>query len=213
MSAIRASRAGRAYLLGVPVPLGLCLLAWALVDLVVNPPPPAWMALPALALLTGSFTFRIPGSVVRLTVAEPIIFTATLLYGPAAGTVAAAIDAVAMSLRMGRDLRTAHRFAFNVALLSIAIWPASQIFFHLTGIDSRHPTYPSLGVFLGPNNSLPQVSSPPTASCLRSRSQSKEAPRLSRFGASSSPGWRRAISRAHQSLPCSSSTARPLTSR
>ena len=99
------------------------------------------MALPALALLTGSFTFRIPGSVVRLTVAEPIIFTATLLYGPAAGTVAAAIDAVAMSLRMGRHLRTAHRFAFNVALLSIAIWPASQLFFYLTGIDPRHPTY------------------------------------------------------------------------
>jgi putative nucleotidyltransferase with HDIG domain len=108
------------------------------------------MALPALALLTGSFTFRIPGSVVRLTVAEPIIFTATLLYGPAAGTVAAAIDAVAMSLRMGRHLRTAHRFAFNVALLSIAIWPASQLFFFLTGIDPRAPTYSTLRVFLGP---------------------------------------------------------------
>ena len=149
MGATRASRAGRYYLLAVPV-VGLCLLGWALLDLVLYPPPPEWMALPALALLTGSFTFRIPGSVVRLTVAEPIIFTATLLYGPAAGTVAAAIDAVAMSLRMGRHLRTAHRFAFNVALLSIAIWPASQLFFFLTGIDARHPTYSALGLFLGP---------------------------------------------------------------
>jgi putative nucleotidyltransferase with HDIG domain len=108
------------------------------------------MALPALAVLTGSFTFRIPGSVVRLTVAEPIIFTATLLYGPAAGTVAAAIDAVAMSLRMGRHLRTAHRFAFNVALLSIAIWPASTAFFALTGVDPHQPRYTTLGAFLGP---------------------------------------------------------------
>jgi putative nucleotidyltransferase with HDIG domain len=130
--------------------VGLCLLGLALTDLVRHPPPPAWMALPALAVLTGSFTFKIPGTVVRLTVAEPIIFTATLLYGPAAGTVAAAIDAVAMSLRMGRHLRTAHRFAFNVALLSLAIWPASTAFFRLTGVDPHNPHYSSLDGFLGP---------------------------------------------------------------
>jgi putative nucleotidyltransferase with HDIG domain len=120
------------------------------VDLVRYPPRPTWIALPALAVLTGSFTFRIPGSVVRLTVAEPIVFTATLLFGPAAGTVAAAIDAIAMSLRMGRHLRTTHRFAFNVALLAVSIWPASSAFFWMTGIDPHNPSYQSLGQFIAP---------------------------------------------------------------
>ena len=55
-----------------------------------------------------------------------------------------------MSLRMGRHLRTAHRFAFNVALLSIAIWPASSAFFYLTGVDPHQPRYSTLGAFLGP---------------------------------------------------------------
>lgn len=149
MSAARVSRYGQAYLLAVPA-VGLCLLAWALVDLVRYPPRPSWVTLPALAVLTGSFTFRIPGSVVRLTVAEPIVFTATLLFGPAAGTVAAAIDAIAMSLRMGRHLRTAHRFAFNVALLTISIWPASSAFFWMTGIDPHNPSYQSLAQFIAP---------------------------------------------------------------
>lgn len=119
-------------------------------DLIEQPPPPAWLALPALAALTGSFTFRIPGSVVRLTVAEPIIFTATLLYGPAAGTFAAAVDAIAMSLRLVRQLRTPHRFLFNVALLSIALWPSSTLFFFLTGLDPHQPHYGGLETFVWP---------------------------------------------------------------
>ncbi|MGD9904719.1 MAG: HD domain-containing phosphohydrolase [Vicinamibacterales bacterium] len=55
-----------------------------------------------------------------------------------------------MSLRMGRQLRTAHRLAFNVALLSISIWPASLAFFALTSIDPRQPIYSSLASFIGP---------------------------------------------------------------
>ena len=55
-----------------------------------------------------------------------------------------------MSLRMGRHLRTAHRFAFNVALLTISIWPASSAFFWMTGIDPHNPSYHSLAQFIAP---------------------------------------------------------------
>ncbi|MDP1569170.1 MAG: HD domain-containing protein [Vicinamibacterales bacterium] len=134
---------------GVPA-AGIAVLLWAVVDLVVAPPPPEWLALAALTVLTGSFTVKIPGLVARLSVSEPFVFAATLLFGPAAGAITAALDALIMSLWLLPGLKTLHRLLFNVSVLVVSIWVSSQMFFVLAGLDPRAPVYPSLGAFIAP---------------------------------------------------------------
>jgi putative nucleotidyltransferase with HDIG domain len=125
-------------------------LVWALVDLVLRPPDSSWWALAALTVLTGSFTVKIPGLVARLSVSEPFVFAATLWFGPSVGAVTAALDALIMSLWLMPGLKTLHRLSFNVSVLVISIWTASQVFFLISGIDVRAPQYPSLALFVGP---------------------------------------------------------------
>lgn len=129
---------------------GIAVLLWAVVDVVVAPPQPEWFALAALTILTGSFTVKIPGLVARLSVSEPFVFAATLLFGPAAGAITAALDALIMSLWLMPGLKTLHRLVFNISVLVVSIWVSSQAFFMLAGIDPRAPQYPSLSEFIVP---------------------------------------------------------------
>lgn len=130
--------------------LGICVLGWALLDLFLVPPAPGWLALAALTVLTGWFTVKIPSLVARLSVSEPFVFAATLWFGPSVGAVTAALDALIMSLWLLPNLKTPHRVIFNVSVLVISIWVASQGFFLLAGIDPRAPVYNSLADFILP---------------------------------------------------------------
>jgi putative nucleotidyltransferase with HDIG domain len=149
IAADQLDRAGRAYFRFIPL-AGVCVLGWALLDLFLNPPSPAWLALAALTVLTGSFTVKIPGLVARLSVSEPFVFAATLWFGPSVGAVTAALDALIMSLWLMPSLKTIERVSFNVSVLVISIWAASQGFFALAAIDPRNPVYDSLAGFVLP---------------------------------------------------------------
>lgn len=149
IAADRLQRAGRAYFRLIPL-VGACVLGWALLDLVLHPPSPAWLALATLTILTGSFTVKIPGLVARLSVSEPFVFAATLWFGPPVGAVTAALDALIMSLWLMPSLKTVERVSFNVSVLVISVFVASQGFFVLAGIDARNPVYNSLAEFILP---------------------------------------------------------------
>ena len=153
IAADRLYRAGRVYFKVIPL-VGVCILGWALLDLFLRPPSPAWLALAALTVLTGSFTVKIPGLVARLSVSEPFVFAATLWFGPSVGAVTAALDALIMSLWLLPTLKTFYRVAFNVSVLVISIWVASQGFFYLAQIDPRAPVYNSLEQFVLPAVSI-----------------------------------------------------------
>jgi putative nucleotidyltransferase with HDIG domain len=143
------SALGRCYLAAVPW-LGVFVLGWAILDLVLQPPKATWLGLAALTVLTGSFTVKIPGLVARLSVSEPFVFAATLWFGPSVGAVTAALDALIMSLWLMPGLKTVHRLGFNVSVLVISIWLASQAFFALANVDYRSPQYTSLSQLVGP---------------------------------------------------------------
>jgi putative nucleotidyltransferase with HDIG domain len=143
------SRIGQVYLSAVPW-VGTGVLIWALADLYLSPPDPSWLALAALTVLTGAFTVKIPELVARLSVSEPFVFAATLWFGPSVGAVTAALDALIMSLWLLPGLKTLHRLAFNVSVLVISIWLASQLFFAISDIDLRAPVYTSLTHLMGP---------------------------------------------------------------
>lgn len=149
MAEQQKSLLGRVYLSAIPS-LGVALVSWSLHEAFLAPPSSGWFLLTVATALIGAYTVKIPGLVVRLSLSEPTVFLSTLLYGPAAGTLTAAVDALVMSLRLVPRLRTPHRVMFNVGALAASVFPASLIFFKLTGLDPFRPSYGPVETFVGP---------------------------------------------------------------
>lgn len=144
-----SSTFGKTYLYGVPL-TGILVIAYALVSLVESPPANSWYVLTGLTALTGAYTVKIPGLVVRLSLSEPLVFLATLLFGPSAGTLTAAVDALVMSLRLVPRLRTPHRILFNVGGIALSLWPSAHLYFLLAGLDPSKPEHGPIDTFVLP---------------------------------------------------------------
>ena len=143
------AKLGLAYLRTIQTS-GSAILIGCATDLAIHPPGWLWLLLVGITALTGTHAVKIPGVVVRLSVSEPIVFLATLLFGPAAGTLTAVVDALVMSLRLPPHLRTPHRLLFNVGALAVTVLPSALLYFRLTGLDARAPKYAALEAFVGP---------------------------------------------------------------
>jgi putative nucleotidyltransferase with HDIG domain len=122
----------RAYVLGVIV-AGTAILAHAGVDLIEHPAGLQWLILPALTVLSGWATLRIPSMPISFSISDTFIMAAALLFGPSAGAATAALDALVLSYRMAFSTRTVHRVLFNMATAAIATWMAAFVFFALAG--------------------------------------------------------------------------------
>lgn len=140
---------GRSYLMAVPA-VGIAVIGLSAHTLYQSPPSPYWLLVSGLTALTGAFTAKIPGLVVRLSLSEPLVFLSTLLFGPAAGTLTAALDALVMSLRLVPRLRTPHRILFNVGGIAICLWPSAHLYFWLAGLEPLAPRHGSIDTFVIP---------------------------------------------------------------
>ncbi len=124
----------RAYVLGVSA-IGLAVAIHSLVQLFIQAVDFQWLILAALTLLTGNFTVRIPGVRARLSVSDTFVFASVLLFGPAAGTITALLDALIISLRLGHHAREPFRVIFNVSAVALATRVAGEVFFLSSGIQ------------------------------------------------------------------------------
>jgi putative nucleotidyltransferase with HDIG domain len=127
---------------------GVAVIAHSLYSACVTPPPAEWMILAALTLFTGSFTVKVPTQAARLSVSETFVFTSTLLFGPASGTVTAVLEALVMSFWLKKT--SLPRVLFNVSAPAIAIWTAAQTFFLISGLEPGGIQRPALGRAIGP---------------------------------------------------------------
>ena len=112
------------------------------------------MLLAVLTLVSGSASVELPGANVSISISEAFVFTAVLLFGPAAGTLTVALDGLVLSLWIARRRPELHRALFNVAAPSLSAWLSAHLFFrlsHLSPLSERPATLneilPSLVVF------------------------------------------------------------------
>src|SRR4029450_2100737 len=108
------TRLGKLYLWSVIV-AGQFVIARSLSQLLLNPIEYQWFVLAALTLISGSATVRLPSSYASISVSETFVFTAVLLYGPAAGTAITALDGLVSSFWLAKRHREPHRALFNMA--------------------------------------------------------------------------------------------------
>jgi len=125
-------KVGTVYVAGVSA-LGLGVLAYSIRDVYVHPLGYEWAILVLLTVASGWATLRIPEMPISFSISDTFIFSVGLLFGPSAGAVTAALDALVLSYRMAFSRRTIHRVVFNCATASIAIWVSAHLFLTLAG--------------------------------------------------------------------------------
>ena len=94
--------------------------------------------LAALTLVSGSATIKLPSLPATITVSETFTFTSVILFGPAAGTLTVALDALVISFWSYRKGHPLYKIVFNLFALPLTIWIASQLFFLQAG---THPLF------------------------------------------------------------------------
>ncbi|MEX2272025.1 MAG: HD domain-containing phosphohydrolase [Vicinamibacterales bacterium] len=87
-----------------------------------------WFVLVGLTLLTSSITVKIPSVTATLSISEVFVFSAFILFGPAAGIVLAALDGLVISLWLQRRRQPAYRVIFNAATPALSVWLGSLVY-------------------------------------------------------------------------------------
>src|SRR3954471_2802639 len=94
-----------------------------------------WTMLALLTLVSGSATVNLPGLPATVSVSETFVFTSVLLFGPAAGTLTVALDALVISFWWYRKGHPSYKIIFNVAAVSLALWIASHLYYAISPYD------------------------------------------------------------------------------
>ena len=124
---------GRIYLWSV-IAAGFAAVGGSIFQLYVEPIGYQWFLLATLTLISGSATVKIPSSNASISISETFVFTAVLLYGPAAGTVIVALDGLVISFWLSKRHDAPHRALFNMSAPAVSAWCSASLFFHVTGI-------------------------------------------------------------------------------
>jgi putative nucleotidyltransferase with HDIG domain len=93
-----------------------------------------------LTLISGSATVKLPSVPATISISETFVFTAVLLFGPAAGTLTVALDALVISIWLAWRGHPFYRLAFNVAALPASLWVGAQFYFWMGDVP---PLYSS----------------------------------------------------------------------
>lgn len=127
------TRLGKTYL-WVVILAGLAAISWSIHRLYVEPVGQQWFILAALTLISGSATVKLPFSYASISISETFVFTAVLLYGPEAGTVIVALDALVLSFWISKRHDEPHRALFNMSAPAISAWCSAHLFFYVARI-------------------------------------------------------------------------------
>jgi putative nucleotidyltransferase with HDIG domain len=113
---------------------GALILIVSLYEIVARASSVSGLVLAGLAAVTGTCMIKLPRIETRFSLSDALVFTAVLLLGPSYAVVAAAVDALAASLRFNtRDDLYASRTMFNLTAAAVSIWLPSQAFLAVGG--------------------------------------------------------------------------------
>lgn len=100
---------------------GALAISDALAQVVSDFPGIPWLIVAGLTLISGTATVRLPNVPAHISVSETFLFSAVLIFGPAAGVVTVVLDAAIITAKMARRSLTIERSLFNLAAPSLAL--------------------------------------------------------------------------------------------
>ena len=123
---------GRLYV-SLVILTGTLVLVDAVGRLSVNPPGGDWWLLLGLTIVFGTAVLKLPSVSVNFSISDVFTLTSAVVFGPAAGVVAVAVDCLAISYRLARTHLQVERALFNAAAPPLAMWFAAHLFFAVSG--------------------------------------------------------------------------------
>lgn len=127
------TRVGKLYV-SLVILAGVLVVGQSLSELTHTPIGPQWLLLAFLTLISGSASVKLPWAGVSISISEAFVFTAVLLYGPAAGTVTVALDGLVISFWIARRRPQLQRALFNISAPAVSAWLSAHLFFWSSGI-------------------------------------------------------------------------------
>jgi putative nucleotidyltransferase with HDIG domain len=127
---------------------GSVAIGHSVVSLIREPIGTDWLILPALTLLTGSFSIKIPTVNARISVSEAFVFAGVFAFGANVATLIVALDALVLTSWVRGPSRSVLRASFNMSSGAIAIALACRLFDWL--LTMRPATDTPLGQLLMP---------------------------------------------------------------
>jgi diguanylate cyclase (GGDEF)-like protein/putative nucleotidyltransferase with HDIG domain len=115
--------------------IGISAITHSLYSLYVNPIGWNWFVLAVLTLITGSTTIRLSAVPATISISETFVFTSVLLFGPPAGVLTIALDALVISLWLARKREPFYRIIFNIGALPAALWLSANLFYAISGFQ------------------------------------------------------------------------------
>jgi diguanylate cyclase (GGDEF)-like protein/putative nucleotidyltransferase with HDIG domain len=134
VSNLKLSLFGRIFLWSI-ISIGVAVIGTSILSLYRHPIESQWFIIAALTLVSGSATVRLPSTYASISISETFVFTAVLLYGPAAGTVLVALDGLVISFWIAKRHREPHRALFNMSAPAVSAWLSAHLFFFVAGIS------------------------------------------------------------------------------
>src|SRR6516225_7946668 len=120
----------RAYI-GVVIVAGSATIADSFVQLYLHNVPWPWTILALLTLISGSATVNLPALPAAVSISETFVFTSVLLFGPAAGTLTVALDALIISCWSYRKIHSPYKVLFNISAVALTLWLSSHLYYEL----------------------------------------------------------------------------------
>src|SRR5450759_2144636 len=133
VSAQGFTKSGKIYLWLV-IAAGLAVASVSIHELYIEHIGRQWFILAALTVISGSATVRLPSAYASISTSETFVFTAVLLYGPAAGTVIVVLDALVITFWISERYDEPHKALFNLSAPAVSLWCSSHLFFYVAGI-------------------------------------------------------------------------------
>jgi len=131
------------------VVLGLAVVVYAGYRLIVGAAGYEWLIAAAFTIPAGAFVLRLPGVKAKLSLSDAIICTNIVLFGPSAGVITAALDALCGSLRCKTASRRLEFASFNISCMGLSAAAGAEAFFGIVGRRLEYPHSTGLGaVFL-----------------------------------------------------------------
>jgi len=103
-----------------------------------------WLILAGLTIVTGSFTIKLPGVNTKISLSDTLICINLVLFGPAAGTITAALDGIFGSVRAKTASRRLEFTCFNASSMALSAFLGGLAFSSLIPKPMlyRDPTMP-----------------------------------------------------------------------